>query len=135
MAELCGKFKLVSSENFDEFMKAMGVNLVMRKAGSLAKPVVEIKQDGDYFIIKTTTTFKTSEIKFKLDEEFDETRMDGSACKTVITIEDGKLVQKQSGDKEVTIIREVEGDQMKTVSILKLNKCHNHLEFALYLKI
>ena len=36
---------------------------------------------------------------------------------TVITLEDGKLVQKQSGDKEVTIIREVEGDQMKTVSI------------------
>lgn len=53
----------------------------MRKAGSLAKPVVEIKQDGDYFIIKTTTTFKTSEIKFKLGEEFDETRMDGSSCK------------------------------------------------------
>ncbi|XP_055939652.1 fatty acid-binding protein-like isoform X2 [Argiope bruennichi] len=115
MAELCGKFKLVSSENFDEFMKAMGVNIVMRKAGSLSKPVVELKQDGDTFILKTTTTFKTSEIKFKLGEEFEETRMDGSTCKTIITLEDGKLVQKQSGDKEVTIIRELEGDQMKTI--------------------
>nr|ABX75508.1 fatty acid binding protein [Lycosa singoriensis] len=130
MAELCGKFKLVSSENFDAFMKAMGVNMVMRKAGALSKPVVEIKQDGDYFILKTTTTFKTSEIKFKLDEEFEETRMDGSVCKTTITLEDGKLVQKQSGDKEVTIIREMDGEQMKTIckvddieSVRVYNKC------------
>ncbi|GBM30616.1 hypothetical protein AVEN_99132-1, partial [Araneus ventricosus] len=34
---------------------------------------------------------------------------------TTITLEDGKLLQKQSGDKEVTIIREVEGDVMKTI--------------------
>lgn len=27
MAEVCGKFKLVSSENFDEFMKAMGKSI------------------------------------------------------------------------------------------------------------
>ncbi|XP_042907907.1 fatty acid-binding protein isoform X2 [Parasteatoda tepidariorum] len=115
MAELCGKFKLVSSENFDEFMKAMGVGLVMRKAGVMSKPVVEIKQDGDQFILKTTTTFKTTELKFKLNEEFEETRMDGSVCKTTVVLEDGKLVQKQCGDKEVTIIREVEGDTMKTI--------------------
>lgn len=115
MAELCGKFKLVSSENFDDFMKAMGVNLVMRKIGATSKPVVEIKQDGDEFSLKTCTTFKTTEIKFKLGEEFDETRLDGSECKSVITLEDGKLIQKQSGEKEVTIIREVEGDQMKTI--------------------
>lgn len=130
MAELCGKYKLVSSENFDEFMKAMGVNIVLRKAGALSKPVVEIKQDGETYILKTTTTFKTSEIKFKLGEEFEETRMDGSMCKTTITLEDGKLIQKQSGDKEVTIIREVEGDQMKTIckvddieSIRIYNRC------------
>ncbi|KAG8199273.1 hypothetical protein JTE90_003696 [Oedothorax gibbosus] len=116
MTELCGKFKLVSSENFDEFMKAMGVNMIMRKAGSFAKPLVEIcSEDGESFSLKTTTTFKTTELKFKLGEEFDETRMDGSNCKTVVTLEDGKLVQKQSGDKEVTIIREVEGDTMKTI--------------------
>lgn len=58
----------------------------MRKAGALAKPVVEILQDGEFFIIRTTTTFKTSEIKFKLDEEFEETRMDGSVCKVGLEI-------------------------------------------------
>lgn len=56
----------------------------MRKAGALSKPVVEIKQEEDYFILKTSTTFKTTEIKFKLDEEFEETRMDGSVCKVCL---------------------------------------------------
>lgn len=53
----------------------------MRKAAGMAKPVVEIRQEGDSFVIKTVTTFKTTEVTFKLGEEFDETRMDGSACK------------------------------------------------------
>ncbi|KFM62498.1 Fatty acid-binding protein, brain, partial [Stegodyphus mimosarum] len=96
MDSIYGKYKLVSSdEHFDEFLKACGVNIVMRKAGLMSKPVVEIKKEGDEFILKTTTTFKNSEIKFKLDEEFEETRMDGSNCKTIITLEDGKLVQRQ----------------------------------------
>ncbi|KAG8199274.1 hypothetical protein JTE90_003696 [Oedothorax gibbosus] len=117
MSKFAGKFQLVSSDDaFDDFLKACGVNMIMRKAGSFAKPLVEIcSEDGESFSLKTTTTFKTTELKFKLGEEFDETRMDGSNCKTVVTLEDGKLVQKQSGDKEVTIIREVEGDTMKTI--------------------
>nr|KAB1091164.1 lipocalin/fatty-acid binding family protein [Acinetobacter baumannii] len=110
-----GKFKLVSSENFDEFMKAQGVGMVMRKLGASSKPTVEITQDGDTWSIKTVTTFKTTEIKFKLGEEFEETRMDGSIVKTVVTLDGNKLVQKQFGDKEVIITRELEGDKLKVV--------------------
>ncbi|XP_023236635.1 fatty acid-binding protein-like isoform X1 [Centruroides sculpturatus] len=115
MSALLGKFKLVSSENFDEFMKATGVGMVMRKLGATSKPTVEISQDGDTWSIKTITTFKTSEIKFKLGEEFEETRMDGSVVKTVITLEDNKLIQKQFGDKEVVITRELDGEKLKVI--------------------
>lgn len=115
MADLQGKFKLSSSKNFEEFMKALGVGMVMRKLGASSKPTVEITQDGDTWSIKTVTTFKTTEIKFKLGEEFEETRMDGSIVKTVVTLDGNKLVQKQFGDKEVIITRELEGDKLKVV--------------------
>ncbi|XP_067133353.1 fatty acid-binding protein isoform X3 [Centruroides vittatus] len=115
MSSFCGKYKFVSSENFDEFLQACGVGMVMRKLGATSKPTVEISQDGDAWSIKTITTFKTSEIKFKLGEEFEETRMDGSVVKTVITLEDNKLIQKQFGDKEVVITRELDGEKLKVI--------------------
>ncbi|WP_139162439.1 lipocalin/fatty-acid binding family protein, partial [Acinetobacter baumannii] len=62
-----------------------------------------------------TIAFKNSEIRFKLGEEFEEKRLDGAVVKTVVNLEGGKLVQKQHGDKEVTITREVDGDTLKVV--------------------
>lgn len=46
-------------------------------------PVINITKPGnaDEYIIKTTTTFKNQEVKFKLGEEFEEKRMDGVLCK------------------------------------------------------
>lgn len=55
--------------------------MVTRKLAAAATPITEITQDGDTWNIKTTTTFKTTEIQFKLGEEFDETTGDGRECK------------------------------------------------------
>ncbi|XP_037514090.1 sodium/calcium exchanger regulatory protein 1 [Rhipicephalus sanguineus] len=114
-AAFVGKWKLSESENFDEFLKALGVGLAWRKLGQTSKPTVEIKVEGDDWSIKTHTILKTSELKFTLGKEFDEDRMDGSKVKSKVTLEDGKLVQKQSGDKEVTIVREVKDNQLHVV--------------------
>lgn len=46
-----------------------------------SKPTVEIKQEGDSFYIKTSTTVRTTEINFKIGEEFEEQTVDGRACK------------------------------------------------------
>lgn len=46
-----------------------------------SKPAVEIKQDGDTFYIKTSTTVRTTEINFKIGEEFEEQTVDGRPCK------------------------------------------------------
>src|SRR5699024_10012870 len=46
-----------------------------------SKPTIEITLDGDEYTIKTITTLKTTEIKFKLGEEFEENRMDGVKVK------------------------------------------------------
>lgn len=53
----------------------------MRKMGNAATPTVEITKDGDTYTMKTITTFKTTEIKFKLGEEFEETTADGRVVK------------------------------------------------------
>lgn len=58
---------------------------MMRKMGNAATPTVEITKDGDTYTMKTTTTFKTTEIKFKLGEEFEETTADGRVVKVRCT--------------------------------------------------
>jgi len=117
MPSLTGSFKLIKSENFDEYMKALGVNMLLRKMASTATPVTEISQAGDDWSIKTTTTFKTTDIKFKLGEEFDEVTADGRNCKSIITKEgDDKLVHTQNcNGQTLKILREFTDDQMKMI--------------------
>nr|ADY80038.1 fatty acid binding protein [Procambarus clarkii] len=100
MAKIAGKYKMESSENFDDFMKALGVGLVMRKMGNAATPTVEISLEDDVYTMKTTTTFKTTEVKFKLGEEFEETTADGRNVKSTITLEGNKMIHNQKGDEE-----------------------------------
>ena len=46
--------------------------------GNMAKPNLVISVDDAGMVsMKSETTFKTTEIKFKLNEEFDETTADG----------------------------------------------------------
>lgn len=76
-----GKYQLESSENFDEFLKELGVNFILRNLAKTSKPTIEITLDGDTYTIKTITTLKTSVITFKIGEEFEESRMDGKTVK------------------------------------------------------
>ena len=56
--------------------------MMTRKLADTSKPTVEIKQDGDEYIIKTIA-FKNSEIRFKLGQEFEEKRLDGVTVKVL----------------------------------------------------
>uniref|UniRef100_A0AAZ3SXE7 Cytosolic fatty-acid binding proteins domain-containing protein n=1 Tax=Oncorhynchus tshawytscha TaxID=74940 RepID=A0AAZ3SXE7_ONCTS len=87
MPNFAGTWKMKSSENFDELLKALGVNAMLRKvAGAAAsKPHVEIRQDGEQFYIKTSTTVRTTEINFHIGQEFDEETVDGRKCKNTYT--------------------------------------------------
>lgn len=57
--------------------------MMLRKiaVAAASKPTVEIKQDGDHFYIKTSTTMRTTEIDFKIGEEFEEQTVDRKPCK------------------------------------------------------
>lgn len=72
MSNLVGTWDLVESENFDEFLKELGVNFVTRKAVTVLKPTVVISNDGSKWCIKTLSTFKNAEVNFEDGVEFEE---------------------------------------------------------------
>ncbi|KAF7211125.1 fatty acid binding protein 4a [Nothobranchius furzeri] len=104
-----GTWKMISSENFDEYMKALGVGFATRQVGNRTKPNFVLSVDDQGTIcMKSQSTFKTTEVKFKLNEPFEEITADDRKTKTVVTLENGKLMQKQSWDgKETSIERDI----------------------------
>ncbi|KAM6106390.1 cellular retinoic acid-binding protein 2 [Pterocles gutturalis] len=98
MPNFSGNWKMKSSENFEELLKALGVNMMLRKiaVAAASKPAVEIKQDGESFYIRTCTTVRTTEISFRVGEEFEEQTVDGRPCKSLARWErENKLVCEQ----------------------------------------
>ncbi|KRX79498.1 Myocyte-specific enhancer factor 2A, partial [Trichinella sp. T6] len=114
-----GKYKLYHSENFDQYMKKIGVDFATRKIASALSPTVEIIISGNVWTIKTTSTFKSEEAEFELNKEIELTTMDGRNIKMLCTLENGRLIQKQmaikAGDKDTEIIREINGNEMLTI--------------------
>uniref|UniRef100_A0A8C5CAN8 Lipocalin/cytosolic fatty-acid binding domain-containing protein n=1 Tax=Gadus morhua TaxID=8049 RepID=A0A8C5CAN8_GADMO len=69
------------SENFDEYMRAIGVGMASRQVGNVIKPKFIVSVAEGVISMKTQSTFKSTEIKFKLDEEFEERTADDRVTK------------------------------------------------------
>ncbi|EFX62640.1 fatty acid-binding protein, heart-like [Daphnia pulex] len=119
-----GKWKLTTQENFDDYMKAIGVGMANRMLAKAATPQVEYTVAGDNWTI-VTTGLKDTTAKFKVGVEQDDETTDGRKVKTVYTLESPtKLVQKEKWDgKEATLIREVNGDELKVTITLDAVVC------------
>ncbi|XP_013373601.1 PREDICTED: fatty acid-binding protein 9, partial [Chinchilla lanigera] len=109
-----GNWKLVSSENFENYMKELGVNSATRNTVGSAKVKIIISKDGDTVTIQTES-IKSTVISFQLGIEFDETTADNRKVKGVITLDSGSMihVQKWLG-KETTIKRNIVDRKMVT---------------------
>eukprot|EP00092_Neocalanus_flemingeri_P018262 GFUD01019763.1.p1 GENE.GFUD01019763.1~~GFUD01019763.1.p1 ORF type:complete len:139 (+),score=39.11 GFUD01019763.1:53-469(+) len=112
-----GKYERTSEEKYEEFLKAIGVNMLLRKAATVSSPKIEVTEVGGTWTIKTSTTLKNMELKFKIGEEFEETTADGRQVSSMVTFEDGKIVTvqkaKKDGEKSTKSIREMKGaDEM-----------------------
>ncbi|XP_012718056.2 fatty acid-binding protein, liver [Fundulus heteroclitus] len=110
-----GTWSLDTSENFDEYLKEVGVNALKRGVATASSPDVVISKADDGFIsMKAGNIMTPHKIKFKLNEEFDETTIDGRKARSTFTIENGKLVQKQSWDgKTTTLVREIKEGKLR----------------------
>ncbi|KAH3890912.1 sodium/calcium exchanger regulatory protein 1-like [Dreissena polymorpha] len=107
-----GTWTLVDTKNFEEYLKAVGVGMVMRKMAAAIKPTQVIEVTGNSWVIKTLTTLKNTVLEFVLGQEFDEVTGDGRKCKTTFTLEGKKLTQVQKGTPDSVITREWDGDSM-----------------------
>merc|ERR1712012_1413088 len=111
-----GKYERTSADKYEELLKELDVNFLLRKAATVSTPVMEVTEEGGVWTIKTSTTLKTMELKFKLDEEFEETTPDGREVKSVVKMEGNKLVTvqtaKKDGEKSTKSVREFNGDEL-----------------------
>ncbi|XP_044154654.1 retinol-binding protein 5-like [Bufo gargarizans] len=99
-AALNGKYELVSQENLEEYLKALNLNVALRKIILLLRPEKEFEVDGNRVIMRTLSTFRNYFMDFILGEEFEENMgiLDGRICKTTVSWEDNKLVCVQKGE-------------------------------------
>ncbi|XP_037394069.1 fatty acid-binding protein, brain-like [Pygocentrus nattereri] len=102
MEAFFGNWKLVSSENFEEYMRAIGWAEEVVQIGNIVTPVLSIYQDGEKLVMKLKTSVFSSEKSFVLGEEFDE-HFAGQKYRSVINLDDGKLVQTQKWDGKMTV--------------------------------
>ncbi|NXJ90528.1 RET7 protein, partial [Corythaixoides concolor] len=100
--DFSGTWNLISNDNFEGYMVALGIDFATRKIAKVLKPQKVIKQDGDSFYIHTTSTFRDYLLQFKIGEEFEEDNkgLDNRKCKSLVTWENDRLVCVQTGEKK-----------------------------------
>eukprot|EP00088_Acartia_fossae_P068013 TRINITY_DN8548_c0_g2_i1.p1 TRINITY_DN8548_c0_g2~~TRINITY_DN8548_c0_g2_i1.p1 ORF type:complete len:138 (+),score=52.49 TRINITY_DN8548_c0_g2_i1:103-516(+) len=110
-----GKYERTSAENYEDLLKALDVNFLLRKAATVSTPVMEVSEEGGVWTIKTSTTLKSMELKFEVGKEFDETTPDGREVTSIVTLDGNKFVcvqkAKKDGQKSTKSIREFNGDE------------------------
>ncbi|XP_037662897.1 fatty acid-binding protein, liver [Choloepus didactylus] len=111
-----GRFQLQSQENFEAFMKAVGLPDDLIQKGKDIKGVTEIVQDGKHFKLTISTGSKVIQNEFNLGEECELETMTGDKVKAVVRLEgDNKLVTNFKG---ITSVSELNGDTMVSTMTL-----------------
>uniref|UniRef100_A0A8C6WXG9 Fatty acid-binding protein, liver-type n=1 Tax=Neogobius melanostomus TaxID=47308 RepID=A0A8C6WXG9_9GOBI len=87
-----GTWQVYVQENYEEFLRAMELPEEVVKMAKDVKPITEIKQSGNDFVITSKTPGKTLTNTFTIGKEADITTMDGKQLKCIVNLEGGKLV-------------------------------------------
>merc|ERR1711993_108452 len=106
-----GKYTRTSAEKYEEFLKELDVSWPLRKLALASTPVLEVTYDADSktFNFKTSTIAKSMELKFKLDEEFEESTPDGRQVKAKVTLNGDTF---ESIQKATKVTREFKGNEV-----------------------
>ncbi|VIO98393.1 Uncharacterized protein BM_BM6503 [Brugia malayi] len=97
--KFAGTWTFADSENFDAYLKQIGVGLIMRGIAKNLKPTLTFSMNGNKWKIVSESRFKKHVWEFELDEEFDETTPDGRQVKSKFFLEGDVLVQLENAIK------------------------------------
>ncbi|CAJ0940192.1 unnamed protein product [Ranitomeya imitator] len=111
-----GTYELQSHENFEVFMKAIGLPDELIQIGKDIKSVTKIEQNGDHFVVTVTTGPKVLRNEFDIGKESEIETLTEEKIKTTVNIVDGKLVVQLKSVKSVT---ELSGDILTNVMTLR----------------
>jgi len=107
MEPFLGTWKMESSQNYAEYLRAIGLDFTTIKLIENVKltDIFVAEPDGSYRL-RVEVPFRSSEVKFRLNEEFDSLFV-GRKTKSTFRLENGKLIQDQRGDVKSVITREL----------------------------
>ncbi|CAJ0954986.1 unnamed protein product, partial [Mesorhabditis belari] len=100
MSEFQGRWKLVSSERFDDYMKVIGVGRLARLAARNSPVTLNISVDVDRVVVRSSSVFKDYTLQFVIGKEFEEVTIDGRRLLTTFFFEQGHLIQQQAAIEE-----------------------------------
>lgn len=137
-----GKYLMTSWENYEEFLRKLGVNFLLRKLATMGIPIVEVteSEDGEWNIRRTTTVFfkkvklRAVDFKFRIGEEFDEVTPDRREVRSIVTVDGNSFIHESKAKKEGvtghTVITEFNGDQViRYMTIHKKPDCQGMMKF------
>ncbi|XP_069832466.1 fatty acid-binding protein 1, liver-like [Dendropsophus ebraccatus] len=111
-----GTYELQTQENFEPFMKAIGLPAELIEVGKDIKSVTKIEQNGNHFVVTVTTGPKVLHNEFNIGEETDIETITEEKVRSTVNIVDGKLVVQLNA---VTSVTEISGDILTNVMTLK----------------
>ncbi|KAJ8332684.1 hypothetical protein SKAU_G00424730 [Synaphobranchus kaupii] len=86
-----GKYEMESQENYDEFLKRIGVPDDVIEKGRNFKTVTEVVQNGNEFTWSQVYPNKTMTNKFVIDQESEIETMSGTRFKATVSMDGGKI--------------------------------------------
>uniref|UniRef100_A0A8D2ZPE4 Fatty acid binding protein 1b, liver, tandem duplicate 2 n=1 Tax=Scophthalmus maximus TaxID=52904 RepID=A0A8D2ZPE4_SCOMX len=112
-----GKYQLETQENFEPFMKAIGLPDDLIQKGKDIKSISEIEETGDNFKVTVTTGTKVLVNIFTIGQEAELETVTGEKVKAVVEREGNKLKVCLKGIVSVTEL--VDGNTIVNVDRLK----------------
>merc|ERR1712173_53071 len=94
---MIGEFELETSEGFNNYMYAVGVDWFTRKIACSLYPTARNAQSDQEVTISTESTFKSTSVTFKLGTPFQENTADGRTVTTTATLSGDELIKTQTG--------------------------------------
>ncbi|XP_063300636.1 fatty acid-binding protein, liver-like [Pelobates fuscus] len=110
-----GTWQVYVQENYDNFLRSVGLPEEIVKVAKDINPVIEIQQNGDTFVVTSKTPNRTHSNTFVVGKESEIDMPNGKKIKVTVNLEGGKLVCKS--DKFCHIQEIQESEMVETITV------------------